>query len=575
MTLPGLKFVAPPAPKGVAEQLAKAGLTGRSGEIVEAFQALFRQKPEDILFTWRRRGELTHLTYGDFQQAVIAFKDELIDCGFKKGDRLLLLSESRAEWCQAFLSVSMAEGIVVPVDPRLTVAEVQSILEHSEPRFVLYSPDCSETALKLTLRGTKLYPMVSENLSGVLHLRNTERTHRHVLKERDLEDPIVIAYTSGTSGNPKGVMLSLRNIWFEVVSLTGIFGSRRNDVMLSMLPLNHLLELAGGYLSALMVGARIVFAGSYLPNELLDWMETQKVTRMITVPLFLEQLKKAIEREVAKQSWWKRTSFKALLKVSPLCGFCFRRIVLFPGITRKFGGRLRLFICGGAPLSAETARFFELLGMRVLQGYGLTETSPVVTVNRVDKNRHGSVGVPLDTVRVRIDNPNEHGSGEIVVRGPNVMKGYFRNETATTEVLSEDGWFRTGDVGHVDSDGFLWITGRVKSVVVLPGGKNVFLEEVDEPLCRCPHFLEACAIDSLGAGIGDKSVEKVVAVVRPFNQEATQEEVEEQVAEAVAQIAPYKRPSSVIVLFREFPRTATRKIKKHELKKLLKEENKL
>jgi long-chain acyl-CoA synthetase len=549
-----------------------------SRDVVRAFRGLLTLDSEKTLFNWREDGVTHHLTCREFRRACIGLKDRLIELGFHPEDRAAILSESSPQWAIAFLSSLAAGLIAVPVDARSTEQELAHILGHAAPSVIFVSRafEARIALIRPNLPSVReVIVMDADPDGGLLALKESSETHRFPTPEAGLNRTAVIAYTSGTLGTPKGVMLTAMNLWSQVVSLTETFQSGNDDVMLSMLPINHLLELAGGLLTAMFTSARIVFANTLLPTELVELMCEHGVTRMITVPLFLDHLQRGIQRELAKQSALQRFAFATLLRLAPHLPFGWRRR-LFGRLHRKFGGRLSLFIVGGAPLRREVAAFFEALGIRVLQGYGLTETSPVITVNRFDRNRLGSVGVPLQGVRVRIDreSPSDE-TGEVVACGPNVMRGYYRNEEGTREVLEPTGWFHTGDIGYLDPDGFLWLTGRKKNLIVLPGGKKVWPEEVEEALGLSPMFVECCVLGIRGKDATGADGERVVAVVRPdpAGPRPTAEAIEAEIAARTASLASFKRPSRTIVFDQDFPKTPTRKVKRKVLLELLTKES--
>lgn len=547
-------------------------------EVIEAFRDLLSPERDGALFTWRRGGATHHLTRVQYRHAVVALKDRMVESGLDTGERIAIFSESNPEWPIVFVAAMRAGLTVVPVDARATDAEILHILNHAGPAAIYVSRELRPRVEKLKAQLQSVREITTmdgdDDFPSLLALAESDGKHRYAERELSLNSTAVIAYTSGTLGTPKGVMLPASALWYEVISLQRIFQSRREDIILSMLPMNHMFEMTCGLFAAMFTRARIVFANSLLPTELMDLMQEHGVTRMVTVPLFLEHVHRAIYRELNKRSPLARRAFRAMLKTAPLLPWGWRRR-LFAGLHRKFGGRLSLFIVGGAPLRKDIGAFFEAIGIRVRQGYGLTETSPVITVNRPLHNRNGSVGVPLDGIEVRIDRdrPDER-TGEIVVRGPNVMQGYYRNEEYTNEVLDRDGWFRTGDIGFIDDKGFLWITGRKKNLIVLSGGKKVWPEEVEEALAASPLVAEVCVLGVKSTDVTGSEGERVVAVIRPDPTQAdlSKERVSEEVKAFVIQLATFKRPTKVIVYPHEFPKTATRKVKRLALLEKLKEE---
>ena len=531
-------------------------------ELAIVFRELLESEPEAKLFFWRESGREFLLTRGELKNAIVTLSDELMDSGYKPGDRVALLSESRPEWCIALMACFAAGLTVVPIDTKLTPIEVARLLEHSEPVHLFISKDC------LNHVGTS--PLPTTVLNGLTELGKKTAVRRHPVIPSSFDSLAILAYTSGTAGAPKGVMLTYGNLWFETQSLSKTFQSRRSDVLLSVLPLNHLLELSGGLLAAMFIRAKIVFANTLLPTEILDLMKAHKVTQMIIVPQFLDHFYREIQRQLSKKSKAVQVAFKCLLVISSWIPWFSWRRKLFPLIHKQFGGSLRKFIIGGAALRPEVGHFFQSLGIHILQGYGLTETSPVVSVNEPGRNRIGSVGRALEDVQVKI-----LGDGEIAVKGPNVMKGYYKNEAATKEVLDADGWFHTGDIGILDSNNFLWITGRKKNLIVLSGGKKVAPEEVEEWLKTSSKFAEVCVTGMIAQSGLSSGTEQVVAIIRPHESSHSLEEIQEEATRLISQAAGHKRPARYLLYEKEFPKTTTLKVKRLELLQLLRKEGRI
>ena len=551
----------------------------RSLDVVHAFRDLLDLHPETVLFKWRDNKQEKSLTRGEVKRAVLALSDRLTELGFQPGDRVALISESRPEWCIAFLAIVKAGLVVVPVDVKATEAEIASLLSHAQPRLIFISRDCAAQWPALAAPAAAKVEIVNPMDGGGLTHVPADYVEKHHHSSGSSDAPAVLAYTSGTSGSPKGVMLTMKNLWFEVRSLSLAFDFGRHDVMLSILPLNHMLELTGGILSAMFTRSQIVFANTLLPNEILDLAARHGVTQMVTVPQFLEHMHRGILRGIERQGRLARFFVGCCLRVAPhIPSFEWRRRI-FAGIHGKLGGQLRAFIVGGAALRPEVGNFFQTIGVHVFQGYGLTETSPVATVNRRKENRIGSVGRPLPGVRIRIETERpEDAFGEILVRGPNVMVGYYKNRQATEDAIDRDGWFHTGDVGYLDGQGYLWITGRKKNLIVTMGGKKVLPDEVEEPLGRHENLAELCVMGIKATTGPSAGSEQVVAVIRPnetwrdLDDETLLRRFESDAIALLEPVAAYKRPARYLVYRKEFPKTSTRKIKRRELIEKLREE---
>jgi long-chain acyl-CoA synthetase len=469
------------------------------------------------------RDHCVELTYAELFDRSRRLAAALIEAGIEEGDRVAILSESRPEWGVAFLGSICAGAIVVPLDTKLTETELDSILDDCRPKLLFVSPSSSERAR--SLRG--LAPSIAHvflldaDLGSGDGAASTPRFRR-----RPTNDTAAIVYISATAGSPKGVMITYANLVFQVEAVARAIDVGAGDRVLSVLPLNHLLELTCGFLAALSVGATVCYTQTLFPHQLAELMRERRVSSMIGVPLLFRSLKGWIERQI-------------------------------DGDRRLFGDALRVFISGGAPLDPEVARFFDRLGVPVLEGYGLTETSPVISVNTLGANRIGSVGRPLSGVDVAVDR-----EGEILTRGPHVMKGYYRRDDLTHEVIDSEGWFHTGDVGSIDADGFLHVTGRLKSLIVLGNGKKVDPEEVEVSLSRASSIKETCVLGRRPAADSPHDAEEVCAVAVPADSRRWREcpesvsiEIRTEIAQLTRDLAPYKRPSKIYVHANDLPRT--------------------
>jgi long-chain acyl-CoA synthetase len=516
-------------------------------------------------YHWENRQWKTW-TYGDISAKVNQVADYLFGQGIGEGDRIAILSESRPEWIVALFAAFRCGAVVVPLDVKLTPPELTAILADAEPRFIFASDAFQETAESLQRSVPSLADVISLSRIDDLHAETS-----YEVRERAADETALIVYTSGTTGTSKGVMITFRNLLYQCESFEQIMKVDSDDVFLSILPLNHLFELSIGLLGVLFSGAQVCYANTLYPNELVQIMREKKVTRMVTVPLFLKMLKASIEKQVHNAGVKRERAFRMALRIGRHVPLQFVRRLLFHAVHKQLGGKLRQFLCGGAPLDVEIAEFFEHMGIAVHQGYGLTETSPVIAVNTPAHNRLGSVGRPLPGTRVRILSQSGTGEGEIVAQGPGVMRGYFKRDDLTREVIDDDNWFHTGDLGTIDRDGFVHITGRIKNIIVLGSGKKVSPEEVEAALSHGPLFREVCVIGRISTDGLAKGTETVCAVVVPSDAliercgadvELIHEEVNREIRALAENLASYKRPSKVVVRLEEFPKTSTRKIKR-------------
>jgi long-chain acyl-CoA synthetase len=499
---------------------------------------------------WRGR---THAEVFEAARDVAAW---LADRGVRAGDHVALLGESGPRWAIAFLGLLRLGAVAVPLDPHLTALELERIVRHARPRRILASGAWRAAAERL---------VGAEHVLGFADPSAGRPLPAPPPPAARAGDVTVLTYTSGTTGEPKGVETTLGNLRFQVEALARATDIAPGECFLSILGLNHLLELTGGLLAVLAIGGQVAYADSLLPADLGAALEARGVTRIIAVPLFLDALRRRVEAQVAQRPRPARLACGVLARLTPLVPFALRRR-LFAPLHARLGGRLRGFVVGGAPLERGTERFWRARGFEVLQGYGLTETSPVTTVNPPGAARVGSVGKALDGVELRVQpRPGAGALGEVLVRGPHVMRGYHRRPDLTAKVLDRDGWLHTGDLGWLDADGYLHLTGRISSRIALASGKKVQAEEVEEVLATCPSFEELCVLGAPGSRRGGEEVCVVLVPARPLDGAAARAEV----ARCAATLAPFKRPTDVHLHPGPLPRTATRKVRRAELTRWL------
>lgn len=501
--------------------------------------------------------------------------NHLIRIGVDKGDRVAILSESMPEWGAALFASVLAGAVTIPLDIKLTVYELTSILNDCKPKVLLVSNAYLELAVKLKEEISSIEQLVILNespaSSGYSSLHNIGDVPDRKWRHRAVNKTAFIIYTSGTTGTPKGVEISFKNVLAQVESVTQCFDLGINDKFLSILPMNHLFELTVGFLSFLSKGTSIYYSQSLKPKDLFNIIQEKQITFMIVVPAFLKLLKSSIENEINQASEAKRIIFKFMYNLAKIIPCTKFRKFLFSGLHKKFGGKFKGCISGGAPLDVEVGKFFNVLGIPVFEGYGLSEASPVVATNREGKNKLGSIGPPIPNVQVKID-PQ---TGELLVKGDNVMKGYYNLPELTAEVIDADGWLHTGDIARIDKDGYIFITGRIKSMIVLSGGKKVFPEEVEAVLEKSPKFAEICVFGGKRFGGQKDGTEDIFVAIMPsdtllgsgLSEEEINHEIKAEVKRLSERLSSYKRPTNVLIVKDPFPRTATKKVKRNEVKK--------
>ena len=403
---------------------------------------------------------------------------------------------------------------------------------------------------------------------GLELLQNDDQKYKNV--KIDNEKMAIMLFTSGTTAISKAVMLSQKNVCNDIYALSQMTDIRKEDVFLSFLPLHHTFESSCTFLYGTSCGITVAFCDGlrYVANNLKEF----NVTGFVSVPLMLEIMYKKIDKAIEEQGK------KNLLKtMSSICNFLLKfgidiRRKVFKSVLNNFAPNLRVLIAGGAPMNKDAINLFVNLGINLLQGYGLTETSPVLAGENDKYKRAGSVGFPLPGITIQIDNPNEEGIGEIKAKGPTIMKGYYENEEATKEVL-KDGWFYTGDLGYIDKDGFLFITGRKKDVIVLKNGKNIYPEELEILINKLPYVAESLVFGKPDSKKDDLTLCAKVVYNKDIMSEMFKDKTKDDYHDIIwqdiknkinTQMPAYKAIKELIVTDEPLIKTTTQKVKRFE-----------
>ncbi len=507
---------------------------------------------------------LTRTTYGDLKLRADSMAARLAALGVKKGDRVALSAHNHEDWAAACFGIVRAGATMVPVDPALFAAEWRNVLAESGARVVVWD----ET---VKARGEVL---AAEPAVVELEL------HGAVAGDPGLTAPAVsvepgdvasLIYTSGTTGHPKGVMLTHANFTSLVAALAPIFPLQRGDAVLSVLPLHHTFEFTCGLLLPLSRGARIVYIGEVSGDRVAEGLRLSRATALVGVPALWQLLERRILLQVDARGPLARSAFDAAAEVNRWLtanvGLDVGR-VLFGAVHEGMGGRIRWLISGGAALPRETQERFLGLGLRLTQGYGLTEAAPVLTVARPGKRVEPGVGHPVPGVQIEIADPDDRGVGEVIARGPNVMVGYTDGE-ATRDAIDAEGWLHTGDLGRIDKSGRLEIVGRIKDVVVSSTGENVHPEDVERRLGELPHVAELAVV-----GVDVRGDERLACLAVPAGENgvdrpARNERARAALRKAMDDLPLSQRPAIVHLYEGALPRTATRKVKRDEVRAIL------
>ena len=539
---------------------------------------------DEIAFKYKinKEGALGKRTYKEYISEVRALGTALVSIGLKD-KRIAVISENRYEWTLGYLATVTGVGTVVPLDRALPMNEIINCLERSNAEAIIFSEKYLDLMKEIKEKNTTsvkfFISMEQENTDDNLYslkelikigkdlIKNGARTYLDA--EINEEEMAVMLFTSGTTSASKIVKLSHKNICSNISDIGTVLYIDKNDTILSFLPLHHTFENTAGFLYVISVGATIAYCEGI--RHIADNIKEYEVSIMISVPALFENMYKTIIKKIEKQG--KLPKFEKGVKLSNFLrkiGIDKRRVI-FKDIHNNLGGKVRLFVAGAAAFDPKLAKGISDLGIEVYQGYGLTETSPVIAVEHRKCNKSGSVGKLLPSLQGKIVDKSENGIGEIVVKGPSVMLGYYENEEATNETIKA-GWLHTGDLGYFDKDGYLFITGRKKNVIVLKNGKNIYPEEIEDLINKIDGVKECFVF-----GKDEEDDLKVTAKIvynkdffEGMNEEEIKEKIWKSVKENVNALMPkYKYVKEIIVTDEELIKTTTLKVKRfEEMKKI-------
>ena len=522
-----------------------------------------------------------NITHKEFKKDIDSLGTALLSMGLK-GKRVAVISKNRYEWAVSYLAVLNGVGIIVPLDKSLPNQEIKSLLERSKADAVIFEDKYIDVMKEIKEENTKLtkYICMDETKEDFISYKELVKEGRNALEtgndeylnsEINNEEMSIILFTSGTTSLSKAVMLSHKNIASNIYALNNVVKIYDTDVNLAFLPFHHTFG-STALLFFLSNGAATAFCDGlkYIAQNLAEY----KVSVFVCVPLLLEAMYKKIMKQVEKQGKAKtiETGVK-LTKTLRKVGIDVRRKV-FKQIIDNLGGSLRLVVSGAAAIDKKVAEGFNDFGITTIQGYGLTETAPVLCAENDKFVEYGSVGFPMVNVEIEIDNPNEEGIGELKAKGPNIMLGYYENEEATNEVL-KDGWFYTGDLAYISKKGAIHITGRKKNVVVLKNGKNIYPEEIELLINNLIYVKESMVFglpkddDLLLSAKIVYDEDYVKANWEDTSAEVIKERIWQDIKEINKDMVTYKHIKHIIVTNEEMIKTTTAKIKRfEEIKKI-------
>lgn len=536
-------------------------------------------------------GEENYKTYthSEIRDMVNYLGTALISLGLKN-KRIAVIGENRYEWELAYLSIVCGTGIVVPLDKSLPANELEELIERSEVEAIFYSRKYEEIVEKIKYsEKNKLKHLIS--MDSDIHKEGVYSEKELIEKEKGLvdsgnrefidakinpEEMSIMLFTSGTTSKSKVVALSHRNMVSNVMDFASILDVDSSDRILSFLPLHHVFECTVGMLFSLYIGAERSFCEGI--RHIIENLNEYKITFTSFVPAIYENMHKTILKNLEKEG--KLEAVKKLMKDNKDKTMAEKKEI-FKDIHNVFGGHIKLFVSGAAALEKEVEEDFRAWGVNLCQGYGLTETSPVIGVETNENFRVGSIGKALPHVQSKIEDANDEGMGELVVKGPNVMLGYFNDEKATKEVM-EDGWFRTGDLAKIDEDGYIFICGRKKSVIVLKNGKNIFPEEMEALVNKIEGVKESFIFGKQQSDDKDDiKINVKIIFDREVMQEAYKVETDEEIYKVLAdkikeinQIMPkYKAIRGILISEKPLLKTTTSKIKRQANLEVIEREN--
>ncbi len=539
---------------------------------------------DKTLYRYKSGAEIKEFSHNDVKNAVYGFGTELAQMGLL-GKNIGVIGDAHPCYMSAYFAASIGGGCAIPLDKELDNKTIAEFIKIAEGVALCYTPSFNKKVKEIaSLAGIKyLFPFEpdesedctsDENVNiipfkdavqrGISAFENGNTAFS--VKTPSGDDLAAIIFTSGTTGTSKGVMLSHKNLAAATNASIACTNFSPENKLVSVLPMNHSYEVTCGHLALSRCGCT-TFLNDSIKNVLRNFQK-EKPDALVLVPLFVETMHKRIWKEIEKKGLTKKV--KAAMKLSGALqhiGIDLRR-KFFAQILESLGGELRTIVCGGAPLSKTYVNDFKAFGIEINEGYGITECSPLLAVNRPGKAVPGSVGPAVTGVEIKIDKNAEETTGEILAKGDNVMLGYYKNPEATAEVFTDDGWFRTGDIGYVDKKGYIYITGRKKNVIILSNGKNIFPEELEEHLYH-HSVIGECVV--IGRNTNGETV--ITAVIYPapdFSEGKTKEEIAAAMTAAVTEtnksLPTFKHIQAHELRDTEFEKTTTKKIKRFLVK---------
>ena len=550
-------------------------------EMLEKSGQIYSDRPA-YLFKTEELGKFRKITHKQFREEINCLGTALIDMGLKD-KRIAVISENRYEWGLAYLAVATGTGVIVPLDKALPDNEIESLILRSEVEAIFYSNQYDTIMNEIKAKNnSNIKYFISMDLeketNGIYsqsELINKgkkliENGNREFLDAKiNNEEMGIMLFTSGTTAMSKAVMLSHKNICTNLFDIASTIKVDENDVFLSFLPLHHTFECTTGFLYPVLSGSAIAFCEGI--RHIADNIKEYQVTAMVSVPILFEAMYKKVMKGIEKKG--KLEAVQKGIKISQFLlkfGINIRKKI-FKEIHDNLGGKARVFVAGGAALDPEAEKGFNDLGFAMYQGYGLTESSPVIAAEDDKYRRLGSIGKAFPSLDVKIVEPNEEGIGELVAKGPSIMLGYYNNEEATKEAIDEEGWLHTGDLARIDKDGYIFISGRKKFVIVLKNGKNIYPEEL-ETLVNKIEGIKESFVYGKPEDDGDYKIcakivydkELVGEIYGTLEEEKLKELIWQEVKKVNKTMPAYKYIREINITDEDLIKTTTQKIKRFE-----------
>jgi len=574
-----------PTPWKFLDQYRGTTFAGEWPTLPELFEISASRFPERACFTVFEPDRVT-LNYREARELILKVSRHLRSLGVTKGSKVAVTGKNSPEWAVAYLSALQTGAVVVPIDYQLPVPELVNLLKASDAE-VLFADEEKYDELKKEM-GPKLkavYSLAKTREGYIYSLPDHAETSLPPLVPAKSEELAAILFTSGTTGTPKGVMLSHKNFVADCFLAQGNMNIYETDVFYALLPIHHAYTMLAVFIESISVGAELVFGKRMAIKQVFKDLKEAKVTMFLCVPMVFNKIMTGVMKGVKAKGPIVHAFIAMMMGIS---GWEKKTFNENPG-KRLFGALLdkvslrsnRICISGGGPLAPSVFKKYNQLGIDFVQGYGLTETSPILTLNPIYHYKETSVGKTLQQVEMKIVNPDTEGRGEIVVKGPMVMMGYYKMPEETKAAFTEDGWLKTGDVGYLDNENYLYLTGRAKNIIVTEGGKNVYPEEIEncfqlydevQQILICGYQIDAA---TKSEGIEAKIFpnenffvdDKVGAKTGGAGREAVEARMREVIEEVNQTLLPYQKITKVTILKEPLEETTTKKIKRFALQK--------